>query len=130
MIKSWPRIREAAEFVSADGNARSCIWDCTAGRLNWFYEADETVYVIEGGVILKDRAGAARRARPIRPTAVLKFPTTDVIALAQSSFVGCHSSTGHEGRWPPSTIAANLPLPSIRSITRRPSPMQGFSMNW
>jgi uncharacterized cupin superfamily protein len=47
--------------VSADGNARSYIWDCTAGRFNWFYKADETIYVIEGGVVLTDGTGTARR---------------------------------------------------------------------
>ena len=39
----------------------SYIWDCTAGRFNWFYEAEETIYVIAGGVVVRDDAGAARR---------------------------------------------------------------------
>jgi hypothetical protein len=46
---------------SADGTASTLIWDCTAGRFNWFYDVDETVYVIEGGVVVKDVAGTARR---------------------------------------------------------------------
>ena len=61
VLEGNPIARNQLLSVSADGNARSYIWDCTAGRFNWFYEADETVYVIEGGVVLKDRAGAARR---------------------------------------------------------------------
>jgi uncharacterized protein len=61
VLEGNPVARNQLLSVSADGNARSYIWDCTAGRFNWFYEADETVYVIEGGVILKDRAGTARR---------------------------------------------------------------------
>ena len=40
----------------------SVIWDCTAGRFNWFYGLDETVYIIEGSVILKDQNGVLRRA--------------------------------------------------------------------
>jgi len=61
VLEGNPIARNQLLSVSADGNARSYIWDCTAGRFNWFYEADETVYVIEGGVILKDQAGSARR---------------------------------------------------------------------
>lgn len=61
VLEGNPIARNQLLSVSADGNARSYIWDCTAGRFNWFYEADETVYVIEGGVVLKDQAGAARR---------------------------------------------------------------------
>jgi uncharacterized protein len=45
---------------SADGTATTLVWDCTAGRFNWFYDVDETVYVIEGGVVVKDAAGGTR----------------------------------------------------------------------
>jgi uncharacterized protein len=61
VLEGNPIARNQLLSVSADGNARSYIWDCTAGRFNWFYEADETVYVIEGGVILKDQTGSVRR---------------------------------------------------------------------
>ncbi len=60
VLEGKPVARNQLLSVSADGNARSYIWDCTAGRFNWFYEADETVYVIEGGVVLKDPAGVRR----------------------------------------------------------------------
>jgi len=46
---------------SADGTASTLIWDCTAGRFNWFYEYDETVLVLDGSVLLRDVAGTARR---------------------------------------------------------------------
>jgi uncharacterized protein len=61
VLEGNPVARNQLLSVSADGNASSYIWDCTAGRFNWFYEADETIYVIEGGVTLRDGAGAARR---------------------------------------------------------------------
>jgi uncharacterized cupin superfamily protein len=61
VLEGNPVARNQLLSVSADGNARSYIWDCTAGRFNWFYEADETVYVIEGGVVLTDGTGTARR---------------------------------------------------------------------
>src|ERR1700679_2991119 len=59
VLEGNPLARNHLLSVSSDGNASSYIWDCTAGRFNWFYEADETIYVIEGGVTLRDGAGAA-----------------------------------------------------------------------
>jgi uncharacterized protein len=47
--------------ASADGTAKTIIWDCTAGRFNWFYNMDETVYVLEGSVVIKDESGNSRR---------------------------------------------------------------------
>jgi uncharacterized cupin superfamily protein len=61
VLEGNPMARNQLLSVSADGNARSYIWDCTAGRFNWFYEVDETIYVIEGGVVLRDGMGTARR---------------------------------------------------------------------
>jgi uncharacterized cupin superfamily protein len=45
---------------SSDGTARTIVWDCTAGRFNWFYDIDETVYVLEGSALIKDQTGTAR----------------------------------------------------------------------
>jgi uncharacterized cupin superfamily protein len=61
ILEGNPVARNALLSSSADGSASSYIWDCTAGRFNWFYGVDETIYVIEGGVILKDMSGTARR---------------------------------------------------------------------
>src|ERR1700677_542838 len=61
VLEGNPVARNQLLSVSADGNARSYIWDCTAGRINWCYEAEETIYVIEGGVVPKDGTGTARR---------------------------------------------------------------------
>ena len=47
--------------TSADGTASTLFWDCTAGRFNWFYDVDETVYVLEGAVTIKNQQGLARR---------------------------------------------------------------------
>ncbi len=46
---------------SADGTASTMIWDCTAGRFNWYYDVDETLCVLEGSVIIKDAAGTTHR---------------------------------------------------------------------
>jgi len=39
---------------SNDGTASCYVWDCTAGRFNWHYDIDETVYILEGSVTVKD----------------------------------------------------------------------------
>jgi len=61
MIEGNPIARNKVLSSSADGTASTLIWDCTAGRFNWFYDVDETIYVIEGGVVIRDAGGAARR---------------------------------------------------------------------
>ena len=61
VLEGNPIARNKVLSSSADGTASTLIWDCTAGRFNWFYDVDETVYVIEGGVVVKDSTGAARR---------------------------------------------------------------------
>jgi uncharacterized cupin superfamily protein len=61
ILEGNPVARNKLLSSSADGFANSYIWDCTAGRFNWFYKADETIYVIEGGVVVTDMTGAARR---------------------------------------------------------------------
>ena len=60
VLEGNPVARNSLLSVSADGTASSYIWDCTAGRFNWFYDVDETIYVIEGGVVLKDTRGVHR----------------------------------------------------------------------
>ncbi len=45
---------------SSDGTARTLVWDCSAGRFNWFYDIDETVYVIEGSAHIKNAAGETK----------------------------------------------------------------------
>ena len=63
VLEGNPIARNKLLSVSADGTASSYIWDCTAGRFNWFYEVEETIYVIEGGVVLRDASGVVRRLR-------------------------------------------------------------------
>ena len=61
ILEGNPVARNKVLSQSADGTATTLVWDCTAGRFNWFYSIDETVYVIEGGVVVKDTSGTVRR---------------------------------------------------------------------
>jgi uncharacterized cupin superfamily protein len=38
---------------SADGLASTMVWHCTAGKFNWYYDFDETVLILEGGIVLE-----------------------------------------------------------------------------
>jgi uncharacterized protein len=57
VLEGKPIARNQVLSRSADGTATTFLWDCTAGRFNWHYDVDETLYVIEGGVVVKDDAG-------------------------------------------------------------------------
>jgi uncharacterized cupin superfamily protein len=61
ILEGDPVARNTVLSSSADGTSSTLIWDCTAGRFNWFYDIDETIYVIEGSVIIKDPSGTSCR---------------------------------------------------------------------
>jgi uncharacterized cupin superfamily protein len=60
VLEGKPVARNKLLSRSADGTASTYIWDCTAGKFNWHYEVDETAYVLEGRVIIKDQVGSSR----------------------------------------------------------------------
>ena len=60
ILEGNPVARNRLISSSADGTASTLLWDCTAGRFNWFYDVDETIYVIKGGVVVRDVGGVAR----------------------------------------------------------------------
>jgi uncharacterized protein len=45
---------------SSDASAFTVMWDCTAGRFNWFYSIDETLFVLEGAATVTLPSGATR----------------------------------------------------------------------
>jgi uncharacterized cupin superfamily protein len=90
--------------TSADGTAFTVIWECSAGRFNWHYTIDETVYVIKGSVTLRDPTGHSQRVVEgdtvffpagssaewtvddyIRKVAFLRHPLPPPLALARRS---------------------------------------------
>ncbi len=62
ILEGSPVTRSRVMATSADQTAMVIVWDCTAGRFNWFYNLDETVSVIEGGMSLTDHTGTRRVA--------------------------------------------------------------------
>ncbi|MGJ0508567.1 MAG: cupin domain-containing protein [Methylocystis sp.] len=64
VIEGAPVARNCILSRSRDGGATTLLWDCTRGVFNWHYNIDETVFVLEGGVIVRDNAGVERFLGP------------------------------------------------------------------
>ncbi len=64
IIEGAPVARTQILSRSTDGAATSLIWDCTTGVFNWHYDVDETVYVLEGAVVVRDDFGVEHRLGP------------------------------------------------------------------
>lgn len=60
ILEGTPVARNKLISRSVDGMATTLMWECTAGRFNWFYDVDETVCVVEGSVTVRDHAGSTR----------------------------------------------------------------------
>jgi uncharacterized cupin superfamily protein len=62
ILEGQPEARVAVlSDGSSDSSAFMVMWDCSAGRFNWFYSIDETVYILDGAVTLTLPSGAIRK---------------------------------------------------------------------
>jgi len=61
ILEGKPMARSKLIAWSRDLASSSYIWDCTAGRFNWYYEAEETIYFLEGSVVIHDNNGVIHR---------------------------------------------------------------------
>jgi uncharacterized cupin superfamily protein len=104
ILEGNPIARNNILSRSADGAATTILWECTAGRFRWFYDIDETIYVIEGCVLVTDAAGTRRLnagdsfyfpkgARAewhvenyVRKIAFCRVPQSRLVAFAQRAF--------------------------------------------
>jgi uncharacterized cupin superfamily protein len=84
ILEGTPVARNQVLSSSTDGNATTFIWDCTAGRFNWHYSVDETVYVIEGSVIVKDQSGVSRR---VSAGETIFFPAGTVVEWKVEKYI-------------------------------------------
>jgi uncharacterized protein len=53
IIEGNPEARSYRLSASADGAATTLIWSCTEGKFNWYYDADETIMILEGSMVLE-----------------------------------------------------------------------------
>jgi uncharacterized protein len=61
ILEGNPVARNKLLAGSSDDLASTYMWDCTAGRFNWYYDTDEVIHVLEGSVIIEDVAGVRQR---------------------------------------------------------------------
>ena len=59
-----PVARNATLSRSADGLASTLVWDCTAGKFQWIYDIDETIYFLEGSATISDGHSPAKTFGP------------------------------------------------------------------
>ncbi|QGM98495.1 cupin domain-containing protein [Methylocystis parvus] len=64
VIEGAPVARNFVLSRSADGSASTLLWDCTSGVFNWYYDIDETVYLLEGSVVIRDDSGVEHHLGP------------------------------------------------------------------
>ena len=117
ILEGNPIARNKLLYESADGAASSYIWDCTAGRFTWYYEAEETIHVIEGGVVLTEASGVVHRLRAgdsyffpvgahvewdvedyIRKFALIRTPLPRSLVLAKRAYRFLKRLIGNGGR--------------------------------
>ena len=53
IIEGKPEARWCVLSQSADGLASTMVWHCTEGKFNWYYDFDETILILEGGIVLE-----------------------------------------------------------------------------
>lgn len=67
-----PEARKRVLERSSDALACTILWECTAGKFEWLYDIDETIYILEGNVIVSDEHTQPRR---LGPGDVIFFPS-------------------------------------------------------
>lgn len=70
ILEGTPAARSRVLATSDDNSTMTMVWDCTAGRFNWFYNLDEIVSVVAGGMTLTDHSGV----RQVTAGDVIYFP--------------------------------------------------------
>jgi len=53
IIEGNPTAEWCVLSKSADGLASTMVWECSKGKFNWYYDFDETILILEGGIVLE-----------------------------------------------------------------------------
>jgi uncharacterized protein len=61
IIEGKPDARSCVLSQSADGLASTMVWECSAGKFNWYYDFDETVLILEGSIVLESDTMPSKR---------------------------------------------------------------------
>ncbi len=63
ILSGKPMARVGGVSRSQDGTVNTLFWDCTPGEFNWFYDRDETAYIIDGVAVLDEGLPTERYMR-------------------------------------------------------------------
>lgn len=64
IVEGNPHARAGLHSPSVDGNASTHIWECTAGTFWWTFHDEETVFILEGQVLVTTPNGETRTLKP------------------------------------------------------------------
>ncbi len=64
IIEGNPTARKFVLSRSFDGMALTIVWECTEGKFNWTYDCDETIYFLQGSVVIESDTMAPTRLGP------------------------------------------------------------------
>ena len=53
IIEGNPIAQSSFLSKSADGQAWTVVWQCSAGKFHWYYEIDETMLLLEGAIVIE-----------------------------------------------------------------------------
>jgi uncharacterized cupin superfamily protein len=53
IIEGDPQATSCLVSGSTDGFGCTIVWHCTEGKFNWYYDFDETILILEGGIVLE-----------------------------------------------------------------------------
>lgn len=60
ILEGEPQARVAQIAEGSDAGATMAVWDCTAGRFNWYFGCEEAVFILEGSVTVTGPDGDIR----------------------------------------------------------------------
>jgi uncharacterized cupin superfamily protein len=61
IVEGKPDARSCVLSQSADGLASTIVWECSAGKFDWYYDFDETILILEGAIVLESDTMPATR---------------------------------------------------------------------
>src|ERR1700732_2152927 len=64
IIEGNPVAQSCVLSKSADGLSSTMVWECSEGKFNWYYDFDETILILEGGIVLENDAMHPTRYGP------------------------------------------------------------------
>ena len=64
VIEGTPVARSRRLSTSPDTTSSTMVWTCTPGKFHWYYNVDETLYILEGEVFVTNEKDEVRRLGP------------------------------------------------------------------